>query len=81
MYDEVVKRSLDKQAEALSNGKMYFTHAEAQQWEKLDRSLLKICLRAERKCRKLQHNKEILVPRTKEGFRAAGGHEILQTRR
>jgi hypothetical protein len=54
MYEEVLKRNIDMMAAALSNEKRHYTHVEAQQWEKLDRTLLKIRLKAERKCRKLR---------------------------
>jgi hypothetical protein len=54
MYNEIVKRKIDIHAESLCNGNRRYTHTEAQIWEKLDRILLQIRLRAERKCRKLR---------------------------
>jgi hypothetical protein len=54
MYEEIVKRKIDMHVETLSNGNTNYTHAEAQLWEKIDRILLQIRLRAERKCRKLR---------------------------
>jgi hypothetical protein len=53
MYDEIMKRKIHIHAATLDNDKTTYTHAEAQVWEKIDRTLLQLRLRAERKCRKL----------------------------